>query len=138
MRELTLGAGGSGFLAVDGAASGFSRQAKLQAPDQGRESEKQREIRDVVNQAVGDNRRAIAFTAGDEEDEDHVPEPGTIGHEQRAQGGALEPVMLQRFQPPHHQQGCGEKKGEVSAGVGEAQSVDDFGERIHAGANVRP
>ena len=114
-----------------GASSGFF-DAETQAPEYGGQPEKQREIGDVVDQAVRQHLRALVGARGEEGDEDQVSEPGAVWHDQGAERGALEPVLEQRFQSPDHQQRCGQKQREVNPHAGQAEGVDDVRERVHA------
>jgi hypothetical protein len=70
--------------------------------------------------------------------EEQIPEARTVGHDEGADGGALEAVTEQRLEAPNHQERGGEEQSKVSPRAGEAESLDGFGERIHARSATQP
>ena len=99
--ELVLGGAAGGFLlggrggqpALGGGFFRFAFRAQVEAPHQGGQAEDEREIGDIVDQAVRQDLRAGSAICGDDCDEEQIPEPRAVGHDERAERGAFEPVL---------------------------------------------
>jgi hypothetical protein len=67
----------------------------------------------VVDEAIGhDGRLAGNGLPDDLVDEDEIAESRTVGHDERAQDGSLHAALREVLEPPDHEQGRRQEKGD--------------------------
>ena len=79
----------------------------VQTPDQGRQTDEQGQVGDIVDDAVFDDDCTAAALAAQGIGKHQIGKPGGVGHDQRAQHGAFEALALQYVEAVDHEHGAG-------------------------------
>ena len=98
----------------------------VESPNQRRDREEQRQIGDVVHQAVRQHLLGGPAVTNDDRHEQQITQPRTIGHHERAESRPIQAVFQKRFEAPDHQTGGREKKRNIRPDTFRTDGLDDF------------
>ena len=91
-------------------------------PDDRGQGDAEGHVGQVVDEAIShDGRLARDGLPDDLVDEDEIAEARTVGHDERTQDGSLHAASREVLEPPDHEQGRHQKKGDQHPRGGGAQ-----------------
>ena len=85
-------------------AVGFWFRQDIDAPNNRRQSQHERHVRDVVHEGIGHDVRTVAARLTENERKNQIAHARAIRHDQRAEHRAFETARAHCFQPPDHEE----------------------------------